>query len=224
MRRILLESFAVKHSLALQQTLYYMGEQVLSAHPEVAEIRMSMPNKHHFLVDLSPFGLPNDDEVYYAADRPYGLIEGTVTATTRRRPGAPGRPCPASEAAGLARLRCSARSARSGAPCGYGTHHRYRQPHAPQLLPARPTRTDLTRWIGLTRWIRYPLGARIHRISQILPPYVFETAASRETRPRQSLQRRIVRAGIGAREMDARREPGSARHGTHPSAAAARAR
>jgi urate oxidase len=78
-RRILLESFAVKHSLALQQTLYYMGEQVLKAHPEVAEIRMSMPNKHHFLVDLSPFGLSNDREVYYAADRPYGLIEGTVT-------------------------------------------------------------------------------------------------------------------------------------------------
>jgi urate oxidase len=40
---------------------------------------MSMPNKHHFLVDLSPFGLPNDNQVYYAADRPYGLIEGTVT-------------------------------------------------------------------------------------------------------------------------------------------------
>jgi urate oxidase len=78
-RRILLESFATKHSLALQQTLYFMAEQVLEAHPEVAEIRMSMPNKHHFLVDLSPFGLPNDREVYYAADRPYGLIEGTVT-------------------------------------------------------------------------------------------------------------------------------------------------
>lgn len=77
-RRILLESFARKHSLALQQTLYYMAEQVLELRPEVAEIRMSMPNKHHFLVDLSPFGLVNDREVYYAADRPYGLIEGTV--------------------------------------------------------------------------------------------------------------------------------------------------
>jgi urate oxidase len=77
-RRILLASFARKHSLALQQTLYYMAEQVLQSHPEVAEIRMSMPNKHHFLVDLSPFGLVNDREVYYAADRPYGLIEGSV--------------------------------------------------------------------------------------------------------------------------------------------------
>src|SRR5271165_4995008 len=86
-RRILLEAFAAKHSLALQQTLYYMGEQVLEAHPEVAEIRMSMPNKHHFLVDLSPFGLPNDNEVYYAADRPYGLIEGTVTRDDAPDPG-----------------------------------------------------------------------------------------------------------------------------------------
>jgi urate oxidase len=86
-RRILLESFAVKHSLALQQTLYYMGEQVLEAHPEVAEIRMSMPNKHHFLVDLSPFGLSNDREVYYAADRPYGLIEGSVTRDDAPEPG-----------------------------------------------------------------------------------------------------------------------------------------
>ena len=78
-RRILMEAFAAKHSLALQQTLYYMSERVLEARPEVAEIRMSMPNKHHFLVDLSPYGLTNDREVYYAADRPYGLIEGTVT-------------------------------------------------------------------------------------------------------------------------------------------------
>jgi urate oxidase len=77
-RRILLESFASKHSLALQQTLYFMGEQVLEAHREVAEIRMSMPNKHHFLVDLSAFGQSNDNEVYHADDRPYGLIEGSV--------------------------------------------------------------------------------------------------------------------------------------------------
>ncbi|WP_158888937.1 factor-independent urate hydroxylase [Amycolatopsis anabasis] len=77
-RRILLETFATKHSLSLQQTLYAMGEAVLRARPEVAEIRLSMPNKHHFLVDLSPFGLKNENEVFYAADRPYGLIEGTV--------------------------------------------------------------------------------------------------------------------------------------------------
>ncbi|MEV8442705.1 factor-independent urate hydroxylase [Actinosynnema sp. NPDC051121] len=77
-RRLLLTTFATKHSLSLQQTLYAMGEAVLLARPEVAEVRLSMPNKHHFAVDLSPFGLENDNEVFHAADRPYGLIEGAV--------------------------------------------------------------------------------------------------------------------------------------------------
>jgi urate oxidase len=78
-RRLLVETFATKHSLSLQQTLYAMGEAVLEARPEIAEIRLSMPNKHHFVVDLQPFGLNNENEVFYASDRPYGLIEGTVT-------------------------------------------------------------------------------------------------------------------------------------------------
>jgi urate oxidase len=77
-RTTLLETFAATHSLALQQTLYAMGEAVLERHPCVAEVRMSMPNKHHFLQDLSAFGLDNPDVVYSAADRPYGLIEGSV--------------------------------------------------------------------------------------------------------------------------------------------------
>jgi urate oxidase len=78
-RRILLEQFATVHSLALQQTLWEMGRGVLEAHPQIAEISLQAPNKHHFAVDLSPFGLENPNEVFYAADRPYGLIEATVT-------------------------------------------------------------------------------------------------------------------------------------------------
>ena len=77
-RTALLETFASTHSLALQQSLYAMGEAVLEQHPDVAEIRMSMPNRHHFLQDLSAYGLDNPDVVYHADDRPYGLIEGTV--------------------------------------------------------------------------------------------------------------------------------------------------
>ena len=77
-RTALTEAFAVTHSLSLQQTLYAMGEAVLAACREVAEVRLSLPNKHHFLVDLDPFGLDNPGVVFYAADRPYGLIEGTV--------------------------------------------------------------------------------------------------------------------------------------------------
>jgi urate oxidase len=77
-RTALLETFAATHSLALQQSLYAMGEAVLEQFADVDEIRLSMPNKHHFLQDLSAFGLDNPDVVYHADDRPYGLIEGSV--------------------------------------------------------------------------------------------------------------------------------------------------
>ncbi|WP_131746542.1 factor-independent urate hydroxylase [Frankia sp. Cppng1_Ct_nod] len=77
-RTILLETFAEVHSRALQETLYAMGHRVLTAHAEVAEIRLSMPNRHHFPVDLSPFGLDNPGTVFEVADRPYGKIEGSV--------------------------------------------------------------------------------------------------------------------------------------------------
>ena len=77
-RSTLLATFADLHSLALQQTLFALGTAVIEGFPDVAECRFSMPNKHHFLVDLEPFGLSNPGEVFYAADRPYGLIEGAV--------------------------------------------------------------------------------------------------------------------------------------------------
>jgi urate oxidase len=86
-RQILLEQFAVVHSLALQQTLYQMGQAVLTARPDVAEIRLSAPNKHHFLADLAPFGLRNPGEVFYAADRPYGLIQAVVQRDDAPEPG-----------------------------------------------------------------------------------------------------------------------------------------
>lgn len=77
-RQHLTEQFASVHSLALQQSLWEMGRAVLAAHQEIAEIRLSAPNKHHFLVDLSPFGLENPGEVFHADDRPYGLIQCAV--------------------------------------------------------------------------------------------------------------------------------------------------
>ena len=51
------------------------------------EIRFSLPNKHHFVIDLSPFGLKNDNEVFHADDRPYGYIEGTVRRDDAPNPG-----------------------------------------------------------------------------------------------------------------------------------------
>jgi urate oxidase len=88
-RRALLRTFAEQHSRSLQQTLFEMGRAVLEVRPEIAEIRLTLPNRHHFPVDLTPFGLDNRDEVFHIADRPYGLIEGTV-----RREGAPDGPAP----------------------------------------------------------------------------------------------------------------------------------
>lgn len=77
-RSALIRAFVGTHSYSLQQTLHAMGQAVLDDVPEVVEVRLSLPNKHHFLVDLSPFGRDNPGQVYFPADRPYGLIEGTV--------------------------------------------------------------------------------------------------------------------------------------------------
>jgi urate oxidase len=77
-RSLLVSRFGSLHSLALQQTLWEMGRTVLGARADVAELRMSAPNKHHYLVDLAPFGLDNPGEVFNAGDRPYGLIEVAI--------------------------------------------------------------------------------------------------------------------------------------------------
>jgi urate oxidase len=77
-RAALIEAFVDTYSASLQQTLYQMGIRVLQKRSEVVEVRLSLPNRHHLLVDLAPFGLDNPNEVFVAADRPYGLIDGTV--------------------------------------------------------------------------------------------------------------------------------------------------
>ncbi len=81
-KAVLLREFATVHSLALQQTLWHMGRAVLEEFDAVARISLRAPNRHHFLVDLRPFGLDNPGEVFHAADRPYGLIEATVVRQT----------------------------------------------------------------------------------------------------------------------------------------------
>ena len=77
-KHALLEAFAATHSRSLQQTLFEMGTRVLEENPELCEVRLKLPNKHHFAYDTAPFGLDNPNETFLAADRPYGLIEGDV--------------------------------------------------------------------------------------------------------------------------------------------------
>ena len=92
LRRVLLDAertFAGHHSLALQQTPLRDGREHHREQPEIAEIRFSLPNKHHFVIDLSPFGLENKNEVFHADDRPYGYIEGTIRRDDAPNPGPP---------------------------------------------------------------------------------------------------------------------------------------
>jgi urate oxidase len=77
-RRTLLETFAAHDSLSLQHTLYDMGKAVLERFNPIREIRLSLPNKHYNLVDLSPFGMTNPGDVFLPTDEPHGLIEATL--------------------------------------------------------------------------------------------------------------------------------------------------
>jgi urate oxidase len=74
----LLEVFADHDSPSVQTSIWLMARAILERHEEVAEVRMALPNLHHWLVDLSPFGLDNDNEIFIATTEPHGLIEATV--------------------------------------------------------------------------------------------------------------------------------------------------
>lgn len=77
-RTALTERFATHASESVQHTLHAMGDAALAACPAMEEIRLSLPNRHHLLVDLSPFGLDNPNEIFVATTEPYGLIEATL--------------------------------------------------------------------------------------------------------------------------------------------------
>jgi urate oxidase len=77
-RSTFLAAFADHHSVSVQASIWIVGKAVLEAHPEVAEISMSLPNLHHWTVDLRPFGIENDREVYVSTTEPHGLIEATI--------------------------------------------------------------------------------------------------------------------------------------------------
>lgn len=77
-RGAMLAKFIDHYSKSVQETLYLMGQSALEACGEVASVTLSMPNKHHLKVDLSPFGRENENEVFMVTDEPYGFITGTV--------------------------------------------------------------------------------------------------------------------------------------------------
>jgi urate oxidase len=78
-RQTILETFAQHDSLSVQQTLYAMGEIVLNSFEDLLEISLTLPNKHCLLLDLSPFGMENNNEIFVPTDQPHGLIEGRLS-------------------------------------------------------------------------------------------------------------------------------------------------
>jgi urate oxidase len=73
-----LKVFATTYSSSVQDSLYRMGMAALEAVPEITDISMACPNKHYLLINLTPFGLDNNNEVFVATDEPHGQIECTV--------------------------------------------------------------------------------------------------------------------------------------------------
>jgi urate oxidase len=74
----LLREFAAHESMSVQHTLFDMGKAALAAAPEIARITLTMPNLHHLLADLSPFGQDNPNHIFVPIDEPHGYIEATI--------------------------------------------------------------------------------------------------------------------------------------------------
>ena len=74
----LLEVFSTTYSMSVQDSLYRMGEAALAAVPEISEISMACPNMHFIPMNLSAFGLDNNNDVFLPTDEPHGQIECTV--------------------------------------------------------------------------------------------------------------------------------------------------
>lgn len=75
---IFIEVFGTTYSAGVQDSMYRMGEAVLAAIPEIAEIGFTMPNKHYIPINLKPFGLENPGTVFLPTDEPHGQIEATI--------------------------------------------------------------------------------------------------------------------------------------------------
>jgi urate oxidase len=74
----LLKAFAGHNSLSVQHTLFDIGKAMLEALPELAQVKLTMPNLHSNLVDLSRFGQTNPNQIFVPIDEPHGYIEAVV--------------------------------------------------------------------------------------------------------------------------------------------------
>jgi urate oxidase len=74
----LLAAFADHESQSVHHTLYAMGHQVLDSIPEVVDIKIVLMDRNCVLVDLTPFGQDNPNEVFVPTEEPLGYVEAKV--------------------------------------------------------------------------------------------------------------------------------------------------
>jgi urate oxidase len=81
-RQAILDAFVEHESRSMQYTLQAIAEAVLERYADIAEIRLCLPNQDCRLVDLSLFGLENNNEVFAPAEEPFELIEARLRRKT----------------------------------------------------------------------------------------------------------------------------------------------
>ena len=77
-RETILHTFAELKSASVQHLAHETATAVLKSVQEVEEMSLRLPNKHYFLIDLSLFGVKNEDALYLPTTTPHGDIHLTV--------------------------------------------------------------------------------------------------------------------------------------------------
>lgn len=77
-RKVTLDLFALENSASVQATMYNMSHKILEMVPEVDTVSYALPNKHYILFNLEWKGIANNDDLFYPASDPNGLIKCTV--------------------------------------------------------------------------------------------------------------------------------------------------
>ncbi|XP_042858623.1 uricase-like [Penaeus japonicus] len=69
------------YSPSVQNTVFLIQDAALKEIAEITQIKVTMPNKHYYGVDLSQFpevGCPKNEDVFLPIDKPSGNISGTL--------------------------------------------------------------------------------------------------------------------------------------------------
>ena len=78
-RQAMLDRFLDHYSHSVQETLMFMGTSAIEACSSIESITLTLPNKHHILFNLQPFGRENHNDVFVVTDEPYGYIHATIS-------------------------------------------------------------------------------------------------------------------------------------------------